>query len=377
MTEFCLLFFVFVSELGLAAIVYLSGAVSMQYSVATFFAVYFMQFLMAPWQGGVSDHSLRKKSLLIAFNSVLIGQVLFIMSFNHNYLLIGTVILYGILGNITPIARAALADTELKKNFRLSIGLSTISIALGWIGMGYSAFYLSPITNCLIVTTLCFTSNFLVRYIKDPEDSLPINSFSVKKELNLLKTLISAPIMYWGLIGYLAAEIAFYKIFSSGKENIEAPEVRFVVATWVLGYIFGAIGQHYIFPKSRERFGMLCGTYISLAAMLFLIIFTSLGLKNSIILALTNSSFALGFGFFVPCLFSIVSERHQLNLQGKIYGLIDATDSLALMIAVLINNLPDKMSSIESMVFSSVLTGAALFCFRKTIIASNASVPKN
>ena len=46
MTEFLLLFFVFVGELGLAAVVYLASAITPEYAVAGFFAVYFLDSLL-------------------------------------------------------------------------------------------------------------------------------------------------------------------------------------------------------------------------------------------------------------------------------------------------------------------------------------------
>ena len=371
MTEFLLLFFVFVGELGLAAVVYLAGAISNDYATWVFFAVYFLQFITSTIQGGISDHSLRKKSLLIAFNAVLVGQIFFLLAFKHHYLLWGAIAFYGFLGNITPIARAALADTELRRNFRLSVGLSTIAIALGWVLMAFAAYYLPPFLGCVLVTVLCFTCNFLVRYIKDPEDKPSHEPFSIKGELSLIKSLFKHPEICWGLAGYLVAEIAFYQIFARGKGQIYDPNVRFIVTTWVLGYIAGAISQHFLFREGKEKSGIKWGASISILAMLCLIILTISGFNGDVILGITNSSFALGFGFFIPCLFSIVSQRYEPHLQGKIYGLVDAVDSLALMIAVAINHIPSAFSMISLMISSLILTIAALFFFYMTMKRSD------
>ena len=367
MTEFLLLFFVFVGELGLAAVIYLAEAISKDYAVWTFFAVYFLQFITSTIQGGISDHSLRKKSLLVAFNAVLIGQIFFILAFKHHYMLIGSIALYGFLGNITPIARAALADTELKDNFRLSVGLSTIAIALGWVLMAFAAYYMPPFLGCLLVTVLCAACNLLVYYIKDPEDKPTHKPFTIRGELSLITSIFKHPEIYWGLVGYLVAEIAFYQIFARGKGQVFNPEVRFIVTTWVFGYIIGAILQHYLFRKGKENSGIKWGVFVSIISMMFLIVFTLYGFKNCILVGAINSSFALGFGFFIPCLFSIVSQRYKPHLQGKIYGLIDAVDSVALMIAVAINHIPSRFSLMSLMISSLILTIAAFFCFVMTI----------
>lgn len=109
--------------------------------------------------------------------------------------------------------------------------------------------------------------------------------------------------------------------------------------------------------------------------MLFLIIFTTLGVKSKGLLAITNALFALGFGFFIPCIFSIVSQRYEPHLQGKIYGLVDAVDSLALMIAVAINHMSSKFSLTTLMTTSLILAVAALFCFFMTMRCSGRIKP--
>lgn len=377
MTEFLLLFFVFVGELGLAAVVYLSNAITKEHTLAVFFAVYILQFFTSTIQGGVSDHSLRKKSLLVAFNAVFIAQIFFLLAFKYPIMLIGAVIFYGFLGNITPIARGALADTELRSNFRLSMGLSTNAIALGWVLMAFASFYLSPLIGCILVTVLCFGCNFLVRYIKDPEDKPLHETFSLKNELSVIKSLFKHSEIFWGMLGYLIAEVAFYQIFARGKGEVNDPRVRFIITTWVGGYVLGAVSQHYIFRKKQEKLGIIWGAGISIAAMIFLIFFTIFGVNGKALLAITNGSFALGFGFFIPCVFSIVSERYPLHLQGKIYGLIDAVDSLALMIAVGINHLPFEFNLVTLMTSSLVFSVGALYCFFMTIkCAGKKSVPR-
>lgn len=88
-----------------------------------------------------------------------LGQVFFLLAFKHDFMLFGAVALYGFFGNITPIARAALADTELRDNFRFSVGLSTIAIALGWVLMPFASYYMQPFIGCILVTALCFASS--------------------------------------------------------------------------------------------------------------------------------------------------------------------------------------------------------------------------
>lgn len=368
MTEFLLLFFVFVGELGLAGVVYFAKAVLPEYTVAVFFAIYGLQFMTATIQGGISDHSVRKKSLFVAFNAVLLGQVFFLLAFKQPLMLLGAVILYGFLGNITPIARAALADTALRKNFRLSVALSTIAIAIGWILMACAAYYVSPFASCLLVSALCFLCNFLVCYVNDPEDKKAQSSFSIKKEISLILSLLKHPEIFWGLIGYLIAEIGFYQIFARGKGEINDPLVTFIITTWVIGYVLGAVIQHFIFRKGKEESGILWGGSISIFAMIFLIVFSKFEAQSTPLLAVTNALFSLGFGFFVPCLFAMVFQKYRVHLQGKIYGLVDAVDSLALMIAIAVHHYMLARFSLTILMSTSLFFSVlALLCFFKTI----------
>lgn len=358
-----LLFLIFVGEAGLAALVYLSSAITKKYDLLVFFVAYSLQFITSTIQGGYSDHYLRKHSLIIAINAVLIGQLFFLLSFSYQYMLIGTILFYGLLGNITPIARAALFDTDLKHNFRLSVGLSTIAISVGWVCMAFAAFYLHPFFACILVTSLCFLSNFFVWYLKDPKDRVIHPTFSFKNELFEISSMFKYPEMSWGLGGYLLSEVAFYEIFVYGDGQFNNPDVLFVVITWVLGYIIGAVSQNYIFLKNKEDLGMKWGVVISMLSIIMLIINKLYEFENLIFLILENVGFALGFGFFIPSLFFLISKKHKVHLQGKIYGLIDSTDSLALMIAVAIVRFPLNFSLLTLMIGTLILMILSIGCF--------------
>jgi len=375
MTEILLLFFVFIGELGLAAIVYLASAITPKFALAVFFSVYFLQFITSSVQGGISDYSLRKKSLLIAFNAVLIGQLFFLLAFKNDFMLVGAIFFYGVFGNITPIARAALADTELQNDFRFSIGLSSIAIALGWAFMAFASYYVEPFIICILVTALCFACNFLVRYIKDPEDKIIQKSFSIKDEVAVIRSLFKHSEIVWGLLGYFMVEIAFYQIFASNKGLVDDPLVRFIVITWVFGYILGVILQQYIFCEDKKNAGVIWGTFISIFSMIFLIIFTIFHIESKLFFTFINILYSLGFGFFIPCIFSIVSQRYELHLQGKIYVLVDAVDSLALIIAVAVTHIPWNISLLALFISSLILTVAAMFCFWITIKHSGRITP--
>jgi predicted MFS family arabinose efflux permease len=78
----------------------------------------------------------------------------------------------------------------------------------------------------------------------------------------------------------------------------------------------------------------MSGAYISLFSIFLLILFDLFHVEKSFIVTVFNFLFAFGFGFFVPCLFAFAAKRFNPNLQGKMYGLIDATDALGILCGV-------------------------------------------
>jgi sugar phosphate permease len=109
------------------------------------------------------------------------------------------------------------------------------------------------------------------------------------------------------------------------------------------------------------------GAYISLAALFCLIVLSLFDLEDFFLVNVLNMFFALGFGFFVPCLFSSISKKHPMHEQGKIYGLIDSTDALGLMIAVLIILISGTGLFYQLLIGSTFLSLLALGCFRLTV----------
>jgi MFS family permease len=366
MVELLLLFLVFLGEAGLAQIIYLAR-VFIDKPVLVFFLLYILQLVFATFQAGISDHYCRRKSLLFALVAILLGQGFFFAAFEWGlWPLVASIMLYGITGNITPIARAALMDTELKKDFRMSVGLSTIAIALGWISMMIAAYFLPPAAVAWIVTVLAVLGMFVVLfYFKDPRDLKGTERFTLTNEAKRIYQLIKHKWFFYGLAGYFIAEVAFYQIFCFDEGNLANPDVRYVITTWVIGYCIGAVVQ--IFGIKDEKFGILSGAYISLVSIALLIIFNIFNIEKSFIVTIFNFMFAFGFGFFVPCLFAFASKRFNPNLQGKMYGLIDATDALGILCGVGMVLATGKDGLTFLVITSGVLVVAAYWMFRSAI----------
>ena len=371
MTELFLLFFIYVGEIGLAALIYLAAAVS-PHPDLIFFSVYFLQTIFSVVQGGMSDRSCRRKHLLIGFIAIVIAQIFFLFAFTYSWLMLFTVLLYGIFGNVVPISRAAMIDTKLKEDFRLSIGLATVAIALGWFSMMYAVHYCHPLTVCWIVTLVSALAIVLLYFVKDwSRHEEPFWNFEfrkgLKEDFSLLTSLFRHPWVAWAMSGYFVAEIAFYQVFAKKKAGIGDPSVRFVIMTWVVGYCLGVFLQGCIVSDKKEKYGVIAGSAISLLAMIGLIALLMGGYENFYMLTGTNAGFALGFGVFIPCLFSLISKEYGLQVQGKIHGLIDAVDSLALSITAGIIYLAREHPVEYLHMYSLIFIILAIYCFVMTI----------
>jgi MFS family permease len=334
MLELLLLFIVFLGEAGLAQIIYLARGF-IDKPVLVFFLLYILQLVFATFQGGISDYYCRRKSLIFGLGAILLGQLFFFMAFKWGlWCLVVTIVLYGVTGNITPIARAALMDTELKKDFRMSVGFSTIAIALGWIGMMIAAYFFQPVVVTWTVTILALVGmSAVVFWFRDPRDLKKLNEkFTLHHEFKRIGQVVKHRWFFYSLVGYFIAEVAFYQIFCFDEGNLANPDVRYVISTWVIGYCIGAVVQ--IFGVKDDRFGIMSGAYISLFSIFLLILFDLFHVEKSFIVTVFNFLFAFGFGFFVPCLFAFAAKRFNPNLQGKMYGLIDATDALGILCGV-------------------------------------------
>jgi hypothetical protein len=205
---------------------------------------------------------------------------------------------------------------------------------LGWIAMLIAAHFLKPMQVCIIVTSLALVGlAFLIWFFKDPRDLNKMKEkFTLKHELHGILQLVKHKWFFFGLAGYFIAEVAFYQIFCYDEGNLANPDVRFVITTWVVGYCAGVLVQ--IFGVKDERFGIMSGSYISIISIILLIIFNLLDIRGSFLVTVFNFLFSFGFGFFVPCLFAFASKRFRPHLQGKMYGLIDATDALGILCGV-------------------------------------------
>ena len=316
-----------------------AGLKTQQLSKLNLFILFLsLQVVFAPLQAGLSDFYCRKRSII--FCLICITMSIFI-SFFYTYrkdLLILSAIVFGIAGNLIPISRAGLLDLIFPHhNFRFFIGLSTVAIAAGYC-LSAIFFRLFPIYFILPLLLIGLIGGIAVAYlyfidIKDTDSLSPKMEFSLSQEVYALwNDFLKKPIFLFPLLTYFFIEVAFYEMFFDYTAT--SPEsFLYSVILMCLGYMVGAFILR-TSTRSDEvwiRIGLLC-------SFLSLVLFTCTPTDLNIYLRLIFFVlFSMGYGLFIPCLFSLLSKQELAHNQGKIYGLVDSFDAAALLIAYLVN----------------------------------------
>ena len=317
------------------------------------------QVFFAPLQSGYSDFYCRKKSLLFSLIISLISLIFLYITLSFFFwipilLSIGyfCAFLKGSLGNVLPIARSELASTNLS-NFRFSMGLSTCFIAFGYLFLYLSELFFNraTIVKGLLILSITFSLLILLRkiFFNKKEEKLPLKiksepfSKKIRKEFQeLWKDFLSCPNFNAAILAYLFWEISFYVIFILDVD-MRMQYFKTLSPFMIIGYLIGVFSL-IIFRKkgsNLDRKLIIIGYYLSLISVSLMVTCLSFGEKISWtqhfwIVNFFYFIYSFGFGWMVPCLFSLVSKNKGIHKQGKIYGLIDSVDTIAFAVAALI-----------------------------------------
>lgn len=346
---------IFIVQINSSVIIYHLSSISAFYLLWAVLYHIISFFFTIP-QSSLSDNYGRKKLLLIACFVVLISSVyVFIITLiKKNYFDLSLMqsfsiffpmcLILGMAGNANPIARAAIGDLKLH-DFRTAMGWATTIIGFGWITGVFLGFILPPL-GVLLITIFLQLINFI---LLKKHLSLPENPQSVIIHKKIFSLAVKSPYKWYrgvffisggafAIFAYLFSEITFYQIYSL-NENVINFNLKVVGILMAFGYAFGVLVQWitFISDKKAIRYGISI-SFISL----ILLLFCKYLFDNNTVTVTDNihSSidgfleffFAFGFGFTVPTLFCFMAKKQSDNL-GKLFGIIDATDTFALMIS--------------------------------------------
>lgn len=337
--------------------------------------------------GGWSDFHCRRKTIIFALFSILISIVMLVFynMFLHNWMAFTSLIIKAIGGNAIPIALAAILDVMPHKKFRSSLAIAICGYSVGsWVPI-YFRSHLGDLTIIISIST--FVSLILVfLWFKDYEfDGIKLSRnqpnlrqflFFIRKEIKQIFLFVITPLIALFYLGFIFNEMSFYQILLRGeflqKDNYYA------FASIILGgaYYFGTL---ILFILERfhfnDLFNIKLGLFISFLSILFITFLNFINVQNEIFYIILIGFFSIGFALITPSIFAFFSHTRKEEEQGKIYGLLDSTDSVAFLASawyinrsMFISYKDISLISLTLFVVSSII----ILIFVKLIRASNA-----
>ena len=302
--------------------------------------------LLAGW----SDFHCRRKTLILTLVFAFLSFILMIIYklCDINGFGIASLFIKAILGNVTPICFATLADIISQKRFRNALALAIVAYSIGiWIPIYFRSslesvsnffFLLVAITIISIICTILFVKDDIfdnVKFYKNPANLKSFVSF-FKKDTRLIILFLISSIVAPALLCFFFGEISYYQFLLRGELLSEADFYISQALVLAIGYYIGTVillvlGWLNIKDMTCIKIGLLI-SFLSSGAIIFENYFNILGSHQRILVAL----FSIGFSLVTPSLFASISKISKEEEQGKIYGSLDSTETLATLSSILI-----------------------------------------
>lgn len=331
-----------------------------------------LQIIFSPLQAGFSDFYLRRKSIIISLSATLLSVILLKISMNYGVVfLVCAIILKGILGNTLPIAWASLADITRGKNIRFALALSICFLAIGsWGSLLFLPYLAAELFFWSVVVLLAIGLGSAIYPFKDREDAPKPHFFETISPVQMLVNectgiyhISKRPLNFFTLLSFLFSEISFYQILFRVEVFTNYHCFIRVPLAIGIGYTAGTVALKFI--KAKDRFVSLSGLALSIVSILILNILFSISHENQFTFTTLFACYSFGYALFTPSLFSLITPREHPHLQGKIYGLLESTDSLASLITFLILFLTKRLTCnlVVATSTTTILISAFFFYF--------------
>lgn len=349
-----LFYFVFMDE-SVNNFIIKTGSKVLQNESIFIYLFLFLQFIFSPLQAGFSDYFVRKNSLMISVFFTLISIILFKISMLASNLcfLYSALILKGIFGNTMPIAWAGIADISKRNNFRFMLALSICAMAVGSWGSlflvlhtTFDVFYFI-ILKITVGALFLFLIFYLMNHFSDKKlekkENYQYSSnlylvikkiiLKIKKEFFLLFGFLKEPNKYKILLVFICTEFSFYQILF----RIEAFDFNCLVALPLgigIGYTLGTFLLKFL--KIGDKRLVIYGIIIACIALFILTLFSLVNFYSFYVFLTLFALFSFSFALLTPSLFSIIYPIDHPHIAGKIYGLVDSSDSFASILTFMV-----------------------------------------
>lgn len=158
---------------------------------------------------------------------------------------------------------------------------------------------------------------------------------SLGGELRLiLKNFLQSDRFSKALLTFLLWEISFYSAHMLDVD-LRIEDFKGLTLAMILGYLIG-VGCLWKIPNKTDAEMIKIGYQISIFSFIPIFILYLFVSNIKWIIICCYFFYSLGAAFLAPSLFSTLSKEKHVNEQGKIYGLLDSTDTIAFLLATII-----------------------------------------
>jgi DHA1 family tetracycline resistance protein-like MFS transporter len=293
----------------------------------------FMQFLLAPWWGRLSDRVGRRPVLMLGFLGSAISYVLFAVAGNYVVLLFSRILAGGI-GATVNVAQAALADVTPPEGRSRAMGLIGVAFGLGFIvgpaiaGISSSAGAHVP---GFIAAGLCLAS-LLLAWLKLPETRVAREPVPPTTLAHWFALGTPGAAMFLSVIAFAVITVIF-PLYASQELNLGRRSVSsFFVVMGLASAVVQAWAVGRLAPRWGERALMVIGGVLLALGLAAIPLTHAPSLAQSLqlpafLLALTL--LAAGSGLLWPAAAALVSRRTVPSEQGAVLGALHSVASAA------------------------------------------------
>lgn len=285
-------------------------------------------------------------------------------------------LLFGVAGNLIPIAYGSLSALKVH-DFRTAVGASSACIGFGWAIAAILDTFI-PVWAALTLTIILQAlSVFVIKYYFYSQENLenPTQNRDITAVLSSYRWLFFMISVTGGLAAlgaYFFSETTFYSIYSLGEDGGSKTVIDKMLGLYMsFGYAVGV----YSLWKTRcsDRNGIKTGVIISLISLVLFMLYKFVLEDDFVVFKkfhLIEGCFkfflAFGFGCFVPSLFSSMSSKTESRHAGRLFGVIDTTDTFALVSSTFIEKFKNSLK-LKNAIIYALLTSLfiiACLCYR-------------
>ena len=327
----------------------------------------FMQFLVAPWWGRLSDRVGRRPIILLGLASSAVSYLLFALARDY-WLLLFSRILAGGVGATVNVAQAYLADVTPPAGRARAMGMIGMAFGLGFI-IGPALAAVTSQAGAMVpgVTAAAFCALSLLiawRYLPESRVHRPSQPLGT-----IPWGITTAPylVMLLSVIGFAVITVVFplftAQVIGLGRRETSMFFVLMGVSSaLVQGWILGKVA-----PRIGERTLMIAGSLLLSLGLVATPLAHSAGIGPGMqwtIFVLALVALSGGTGFVWPAVAAFISrETHEAG-QGRALGMLHSIASIARVVGpVLIGFVGERGG------FRAAFYGAALMAAGAAIAA--------